>query len=186
MEGRACKVGEKVSHPGHTTVGTVRETCLTGDVCVQFDSGDEECWVRDRDADQLVVQVQADGDGRRHGAFAKDALALAWAGADSGEEQEGDEQDELAHPGRPTPAPDAMATGADAGTMASVADVVAILESQSAIDTQTAGVFDLSTATQGTDHDPCASSLSAGSSLSGVVSAVVAAATVALAVTGRA
>ena len=44
---------------------------------------------------------------------------------------------------------------------ASVADVVAILESQSAIDTQTAGVFDLSTATQGTDHDPCASSLSA-------------------------
>ena len=39
---------------------------------------------------------------------------------------------------------------------ASVADVVAILESQSAIDTQTAGVFDLSTATEGTDHDPCA------------------------------
>lgn len=38
---------------------------------------------------------------------------------------------------------------------ASVADVVALLESQSAIDTQTSGVFDLSTATQGTDHDPC-------------------------------
>ena len=69
---------------------------------------------------------------------------------------------------------------------ASVADVVAILETQSAIDTQTAGVFDLSTATEGTDHDPCASPLSAGSSLSGVVSAVVAAATVVLAVTGRA
>ena len=69
---------------------------------------------------------------------------------------------------------------------ASVADVVAILETQSAIDTQTAGVFDLSTATEGTDHDPCASPLSAGSSLSGVVSDVVAAATVVLAVTGRA
>ena len=69
---------------------------------------------------------------------------------------------------------------------ASVADVVAILETQSAIDTQTAGVFDLSTATEGTDHDPCASPLSAGSSLSGVVSAVVAAAIVVLAVTGRA
>jgi hypothetical protein len=47
-------------------------------------------------------------------------------------------------------------------------------------------VFDLSTATEGTDHDPCASALSAGSSLSGVVSAVVAAATVVLALTGRA
>ncbi|ACO63697.1 predicted protein [Micromonas commoda] len=87
---------------------------------------------------------------------------------------------------------------------ASVADVVAILETQSAIDTQTAGVFDLSTATEGTDHDPCGSAtqwppspppappspppppLSAGSSLSGVVSAVVAAATVVLAGTGRA
>ena len=69
---------------------------------------------------------------------------------------------------------------------ASVADVVAILETQSAIDTQTTGVFDLSTATSGTDHEPCASPLSAGSSLSGVVSAVVAAATVVLALTGRA
>ena len=64
--------------------------------------------------------------------------------------------------------------------------MIATSTSISSIPTQTAGVFDLSTATEGTDHDPCASPLSAGSSLSGVVSAVVAAATVVLAVTGRA
>ena len=93
-----------------------------------------------------------------------------------------------ARPRAPTHAtgPDVCAEFAARAQTTPVAVVVAVREPQSALATQTAGVFDLSTATGGTDHDPCASPLSAGSSLSGVVSAVVAAATVVLALTGRA